>query len=232
MLARWPAPRRRRVATIAAVVAILVATLVASSRLLRLVFPDLDPLAYLGLFVACWIGAGGALVPIPGVRPISWFMIVQQGAALDPVTVALIGALAMVLGQTSYFLAARATSSRRARSVGAEEPEGPPGEAPVEHVDARPIPDGGTSGRRSRSFERARQRVERQVRTHGMVTVFTVCALPSPLTTLTTTAASTSGMGYVRFFPASFGGYLVLCSLLALFGQGLLLAVQSVVPVP
>jgi hypothetical protein len=63
-----------------------------------------------------------------------------------------------------------------------------------------------------------------------MATVFMVSALPSPFTTLTTTVASSSGMGYLRFFPASFGGFLVLCSALVLFGQGLLLALQSLVP--
>lgn len=225
-LARWPVARRRRVATLAALVAIVVATLITSSRLLRLVSGELDLVAYAGLFAACWIGAGGALVPIPGVRPVSWFMIVQQGAALDPVVVALVGASAMVLGQTSYFLASRA-GRRRSAEGRSDEPEAPPGDPDPEPSADEAEP----AGRRARTMARARARVHRQVDEHGMATVFAVSALPTPLTTLTTTAAAARGMGYARFFPASFGGFLVLCSVLVLFGQGIVAAVRAIVPI-
>lgn len=219
LVALWPASRRRRIATVVAIVAIVVATYVASSYLLRLVFGQLDLLAYAGLFAACWIGAGGALVPVPGVRPISWVMVVQQGAALDPIPVALVGAVAMVLGQTSYFVATRRIALRGPTTGGT-------GPEPVAVVPSDAAPRG---GRWSRRVARARSGVEARVRTHGMLTVFAVSSLPSPLTTLTTTAAAASGMPYVRFFPASFAGFLTLCSVLALFGQGLLLAVGGAV---
>ncbi|MFN8623586.1 MAG: hypothetical protein U0869_22835 [Chloroflexota bacterium] len=215
--------------------AILVATIIASSRLLRLLFQELDILAYAGLFIACWIGAGGALVPIPGVRPVSWFMIVQQGAALDPLVVALIAASAMALGQTSYFLVARA--ARRRHLAGAAAPDTPDaaaaGPTPLgldDDEDDPPEPPPPPTSRRAKALARAQARVTRQVREHGMATVFAVCALPTPLTTLTTTAAAGSGMGYARYLPAAFAGFLVLCSVLVLFGQGLVLAVRAIVP--
>jgi membrane protein DedA with SNARE-associated domain len=252
ILARWPTSRRRRIATSLALVAILVATIVASSRLLRLLYQELDILAYAGLFAACWVGAGGALVPIPGVRPISWFMIVQQGAALDPVVVALVAASAMALGQTSYFLAARA-ARRRALGHAVAPPEiiaasgadpgssgGDPAVGGDPGVGGDPRPDPGTdptadnaarpAGRRAQRMDAARRRATRQVQTHGVATVFAVCALPTPLTTLTTTAAAAAGMGYLRYIPAAFAGYLVLSSVLVLFGQGLGNLVQSLVP--
>lgn len=236
ILARWPTSRRRRVATVLAIGGILVATIIASSRILRLLHQELDILAYAGLFAACWIGAGGALVPVPGVRPISWFMIVQQGAALDPVVVALVAATAMTLGQTSYFLAARA-ARRRALDhattspvatldldpAALSDPVGPP-----ERSDD-PAPSSGPR-RHSERMERARRRVTRQVQTHGVATVAAVCALPTPLTTLTTTAAAATGMGFARYLPAAFGGFLVLSSVLVLFGQGLGNALGSLVP--
>lgn len=233
ILARWPTSRRRRIATVLALVAILVATIIASSRLLRLLHEDLDVLAYVGLFAACWVGAGGALVPVPGVRPISWFMIVQQGAALDPVVVALVAASAMALGQTSYFLAGRA-----ARRHALDRASAPPDVAlDAEAGDAAEVPDASDQapqprvrGRPSARMDRARVRVSRQVQTHGMVTVFAVCALPTPLTTLTTTAAARSGMGYARYIPSAFAGYLVLSTVLVIFGQGIGLAIQSLVP--
>lgn len=235
MLARWPTSRRRRIATVLAVGGILVATIFASSRILRLLHEELDILAYAGLFVACWIGAGGALVPVPGVRPISWFMIVQQGAALDPVVVALVAASAMVLGQTSYFVAARA-ARRRTLDRPASAPVSPLELEPAVVSDPIGSPDASdaalppSGGRRSERLERARRRVTRQVQTHGMATVFVVCALPTPLTTLTTTAAAVAGMGYTRYVPAAFGGYLVLSALLVLFGQGLGTLVRSLAP--
>ena len=95
-----------------ALVAIVLATFVASSRLLRFFFDGADVLAYLGLFVACWVGAGGALVPVPGVRPLSWLMVIQQAAALSVFLVIPIAALAMTLGQST-------SSWRRRRRSGA-----------------------------------------------------------------------------------------------------------------
>ena len=61
---------------------------------------------YLGLAAACWVGAGGVLVPVPGVRPLSWVMVVHQSVALDPLVVTGLSALAMAFGQTSLFIAA------------------------------------------------------------------------------------------------------------------------------
>jgi uncharacterized membrane protein YdjX (TVP38/TMEM64 family) len=217
--AHWPASTRKRVAAVIAILAIVVATVVASASLLeRLRNPQLDLLGYLSLFLACWIGAGGALVPIPGVRPISWVMIVQQGAALDPVPVTLISAFAMVLGQTSYFLATRAAEARASRvsSEGADVASEPAVE-PLDTADA----DEPQKGRIGRLTARARHAVEHQIHRHGFVTVFVVSALPTPLTTLTTTAAASSGMGYARYFIAAAGGFLVLCAVLAFSGDQL-----------
>ncbi len=106
ILDHWPESPRRRIVAIVAIVAIVVGTL-AALRPLGVLVHDLDPLAYVGLAVACWIGAGGALVPIPGVREVSWVMVIHQGAALEPLIVLPVAAAAMALGQTSYYTAAR-----------------------------------------------------------------------------------------------------------------------------
>jgi membrane protein DedA with SNARE-associated domain len=220
------------VAIVMAVVAIVVATFIASSRLLRFVFDYLDVVAYLGLFVACWIGAGGAVVPIPGVRAMSWLMIMQQGAALNPYVVALVGSAAMVLGQTSYFVATRARTRRvNSKSESPAEEERMPAEAeelapmPAVESDLSPAEE---PGRRARYMAAATQRIQHQIREHGMATVFVVSALPSPMTTLTTTAAASSGMGYGRFFVAAFSGFLLLSAILAGVGQALLQTFRSI----
>jgi len=221
LISHWPTSRRKRVAAVLAILAITVATLVASASLLeRLRNPQLDLLGYLSLFLACWIGAGGALVPIPGVRPISWVMIVQQGAALDPLPVTLISASAMVLGQTSYFLATRAAEAR-ASHASADGADADADSGPTPGPEATSQAEEPQKGRFGRLMDRARHAVEHQIHRHGFVTVFVVSALPTPLTTLTTTAAASSGMGYVRYFVAAAGGFLVLCSVLAFSGEQL-----------
>lgn len=223
---RWPTSTRRRVATVFAIVAIFVATLIASSRLLRFVFQDLDILAYVGLFVACWIGAGGMIVPIPGVRLVSWLMIVQQGAALDPIIVALIAAFAMLLGQTSYFFAARAAAGRVGRHAD-DLDAAAAAERAVDDVRPASAVDAEELSRRKRYMQDAERRVNRQIRQHGIATVFLVCALPTPVTTITTTAAATIGMRYPRFALAAFAGFLVLSCLLVAVGVGLFAGIRS-----
>ena len=216
-------------AYVVALVAIVCATSVASARLLRLIFDDLDLIAYVGLFIACWIGAGGALVPVPGVRPMSWLMIVQQGGTLDLVVVVAVAASAMVIGQSSYFLTAR-TAKRRRDAGGATAGNAAPdstdaeGEAPA---------DGGTDGEASADAgyrARAAARIQRLVREHGVATILLVTALPSPFTTLATTAAAAQEMSYPRFLLAGTSGYLVLCTTLALVGEGLLPGLGSILP--
>ena len=221
---RWPSKTRQRVAIAIAFTAILIGAFMASTRFLRIVFPNFELIAYASLFVTCWIGAGGAIVPVPGVRLVSWLMIVQQGAALDPLLVAGVAAIAMVTGQSSIFFAARAAATRvRERMEGddlAVEPVEP-------EVTSPPVADAEPS-RRAAYVARAERRVKTQLKRHGFATVFAVCALPTPLTTITTTAAASSGMGYARYFLAAFSGYVVLASVLVLVGQGLFTGLQSI----
>ncbi|MFN8620726.1 MAG: hypothetical protein U0869_08300 [Chloroflexota bacterium] len=124
VLEHWPREARRQVAIVLAVTAIFVGTALASAHLLRWIHEWLDLFAYLGLFITCWIGAGGLLVPIPGVRWVGLLMIVQQGATLEPGITAIVAASAMLLGQTSWFLAARAATSAAAKRRAAGEASG------------------------------------------------------------------------------------------------------------
>ncbi len=226
LTAYWRTTRRRRVAALVALVAFGIATIIVSSRLLHLVFSQLDVLAYASLFAACWIGAGGALVPVPGVRALSWVMVVQQGAVLDPLVVAAVAAAAMVIGQSSYFFAARAAGHRLATTAPRDAEQAGDGSS---GAPAEPMPTEATS-RRARTWAAAKEGVSRQVQKHGIVTVFAVTALPTPLTTLTTSTAAASGMRYPIFFGSALSGFLLWCSILALFGQGLVLAVQALLP--
>ena len=83
-MAHMPASNRRRLALAVALVAAIVATYIGASRILHFVFPGMDVLAYLGLFIVNWVGAGGLLVPIPGARIVGWLMIDPAGSRLRP----------------------------------------------------------------------------------------------------------------------------------------------------
>jgi hypothetical protein len=141
----------------------------------------------------------------------------------------------MVLGQTSYFVAARAASRRVAgrpdtSTEGALDANGE--ESPIDAVSAGADTEPETaveSSRRARYMAAARNRVESQIHERGMLTVYLTSALPTPVTTLATTAAATAGMSYWRFLVASFGGFLTLAVVLVLIGLGLLAAIRSFV---
>jgi membrane protein DedA with SNARE-associated domain len=109
LLVHWPTSWRRRVAIVVALVVFVLAALPLLGRVAGVAI-DLGFVPYIALVILCWVGEGGLLVPIPGVRLLSWLTIIQQGANLNPVVVALLAAVAMALGQTSYFLVVRSGS--------------------------------------------------------------------------------------------------------------------------
>lgn len=214
VLDHWPTSLRRRVAIIVVLVAVGLVVLSAAARLVGAAI-DLGLLAYLGLMAVCWVGAGGALVPVPGTRPLSWVMIVQQSAAShDPIVVALLGAVAMALGQTSYFFATRAGEHHVAeRHAHGRHAEGQASRTPGRIVSS------------SRALlERAKGAVSRLMHTHPQPTVFVLSVIPNPLTTFATVTAAATGVPYGRFLVASLAGFLVLTSALVILGQGLLQA--------
>ena len=213
VLDHWPARLRYRVAIVIVVVALAVIAVSTVARLVGAAI-DLGVLAYVGLMAVCWVGAGGALVPVPGTRPLSWVMIVQQSAVLGPVVVALLAALAMALGQTSYFFATRAGEHRVAghhvlgrRAVGKAPRK--PGRLVTEWREL---------------LERSKRAVSNLMHSHPQRTVFALSVVPNPLTTFATVTASAAGVEFVRFFVASLAGFLVLTVALVILGQGLLQA--------
>lgn len=230
-LDHWPTTVRRRIALIVVVIAI---ALVAVSWLGRLVgaVVGLGLLAYVGLMIVCWVGAGGALVPVPGVRPLSWVMVVHQGTVLSPPLVVLAAALAMALGQSSYFIAVRAEARRHAKGAahhwhgrgssasGAAGPASSDEEPPSD----RTKPVNGLVARSRELLSRGRAGIERRMKDHPQRIVFLLCVVPNPLTTFATVTAASTGVPFSRFLAASLGGFLVLAIALVVAGQGILVA--------
>ena len=231
VLQHWPTSLRRRVAMVAVLAAV---GAVAVSWIADLVGAaiDLGMLAYLGLMVVCWVGAGGALVPIPGVRPLSWIMIVHQGAVLSPPFVALLAALAMALGQSSYFVATRTGKEHHADRHGRDtapqpgdsDPGGEDEPATVDAAAAPFRPPGGIAARSRALLDRGREVVARRMQHHPQRIIFLLSLVPNPLTTFATVTAAATNVPFIRFFAASLAGFLALTIALVVAGQGILLA--------
>jgi hypothetical protein len=241
VLAHWPTAVRWHVAVAVVSIVFVLSAIPMLARITGISI-DLGILPYLALVILCWLGEGGALVPIPGVRMLSWIAIVQLGANLHPVLVAVLAALAMAAGQTSYFAAARYgerfASGRISRFAHLRLPgAGPPASADATGADGSDDPDIEIQleDRRSRRLMRGgRERLGRasaavatRMRSHPSGTIFAVSILPSPLTTLATLTAATVGIPFPRYFVPLLAGFLVFSTVLVVAGQGLLAALDS-----
>jgi membrane protein DedA with SNARE-associated domain len=183
---------RRRLGLVVGFGAAILATLIV--LVVKPLGLDIPWAAWIGLFLANWIGNGGILVPIPGLRLVGWTMAVHQGADGPTLIVGLVAGLAMALGQTSFYLTAAAGSDRFSGS-GKDR-----------------------SGRVAAVLRTAKARTEDFVDRHGFPTIFTLSLLPNPLTTFATITAGSMGMGFRTFLVANFAGHVILGLILALFG--------------
>lgn len=159
---------------------------------------DISWAAWIGLFLANWVGNGGILVPIPGLRFVGWTMAAHQGAEGPTILVGLVAGFAMALGQTSFYLTAAAGSDRFS-GKGKDR-----------------------SGNLAELMRKVKDRVSDFVERHGFPTIFTLSTVPNPLTTFATITAGTMGMGFRTFLVANFAGHVILGLILALFGRSLL----------
>ena len=193
---RFSARTRHRLGVILGFGAAVVGTLIAMGLIRRLGL-DIPWAAWVGLFLANWIGNGGILVPIPGLRFVGWTMAVHQGADGPTILVGLVAGIAMALGQTSFYLTAAAGSDRLSGSSKER------------------------SGRLVDVLRSAKDRTADFVERHGFPTIFTLSVLPNPLTTFATITAGSMGMGFRTFLVANFAGHVILGLILALFGRWL-----------
>jgi membrane protein DedA with SNARE-associated domain len=194
---RFSPRTRRRLGIVLGFGAAIIGTLIALD-LARTIGPGINLGAWVGLFLANWIGNGGLLVPIPGLRLVGWTMIVHQGADGPTLLVGLVAGFAMALGQTSFYLTAASGSDRLRSSKKSDR-----------------------TGQVADVMRRAKERTEDFVRRHGFPTIFTLSLIPNPLTTFATITAGSLGMGFRGFLAANFLGHVILGLILALLGQRL-----------
>ncbi len=105
------------------VLALLIAIILSSTRLLRIIFDGLDVVALVGVFLVNWLGNGGALVPIPGSRFVGLLLVFQQAVILPSWEVFAVAGAAMALGLSSYYIAGARTAASYAEgdTEGAEQ---------------------------------------------------------------------------------------------------------------
>ena len=162
---------------------------------------DIPWAAWIMLFLANWIGNGGILVPIPGLRLVGMTMAAHQGAEGPTILVGLVAGFAMALGQTSFYLTAASGS---------------------QHLDGSKKDKKPREGRLADAMRKAMAVTANFVDRHGFPTIFTLSTFPNPLTTFATITAGSMGMGFREFLVANFLGHVILGLILALFGQWLL----------
>jgi len=199
---RFSPKARRRLGVVVGFGAALLATLIAAG-LAKRVGLDIPWAAWIGLFLANWIGNGGILVPIPGLRLVGMTMTAHQGAEGATIFVGLVAGFAMALGQTSFYLTAASGSKHLQDSKDKKEKKARDGRVAV-------------------LLRRAKDKVADFVDRHGFPTIFTLSTFPNPLTTFATITAGSMGMGFREFLVANFLGHVILGLILALFGQWLL----------
>ena len=198
---RFSPKARRRLGVVVGFGAAVGGTLIAAGVVKRFGL-DIPWAAWIGLFLANWIGNGGILVPIPGLRLVGMTMAAHQGAEGPTILVGLVAGFAMALGQTSFYLTAAGGSKHLQGTTKKEK-------APREGR----IPD---------ALRKAKDVTEDYVDRHGFPTIFTLSTFPNPLTTFATITAGSMGMGFREFLVANFLGHVILGLILALFGQWLL----------
>ncbi len=199
---RFSPKARRRLGVLVGFGAAILGTLIAAGLAKRLGL-DIPWAAWIGLFLANWIGNGGILVPIPGLRLVGMTMAAHQGAEGPTILVGLVAGFAMALGQTSFYLTA-ASGSKHLEGSKATSDKNP------------------RKGRIPDALRKSKDVTEEFVGRHGVPTIFTLSTFPNPLTTFATITAGSMGMGFRRFLVANFAGHVILGLILALFGQRLL----------
>lgn len=166
-----------------------VVLLLAASVVGLLLIPDptfdweyFERVGYPGLFLVTLTANASIILPAPG-----FLAVVVAGAVLNPLLVALVGALGMTIGELTGYLLGRAGSTISRRG---ERPE---------------------KSRWSRwtSFSK------RMVGRWGVLGIFVLAALPNPLFDIAGIAAGAVRMGVVKFLAATFAGRLIRTSLLA-----------------
>ena len=168
----------------AALVLLVVALSAATIANIRNADPDDQAstlVSYLGLALVSFTCCS---VPIPGVAPILYAVVIYCGYALNPIAVALVAGPAMALGEgVSYVLGALGLRivERHADDTAA---------------DAKP------PGRTKRLLSWASGHVDEWMDKRGFITLLVLAAVPNPIVAFANITAGATGMPFIKFYTA------------------------------
>ena len=197
-LAHLPKSRGGRIA-LAVGFFCIIGTIVLSLILVPLLGDDVDEgrfeaFGYVGIFVASLAGTSFIVFPLPGMSAVSQGLIIQQGAVYSPLIVGLVGGTGMAIGEAGSYIAG-AVGSEASRQSGLRLP-----------------------GRLRAVFDRISGWVTWLMTHYGMLTLFTLSAIPNPIIDVAGAIAGAARMPFWRFFGAQWAGKTVRALSLAYLG--------------
>ncbi len=177
----------------------VVAAIVLSLVLMPLLVDDVDEsrleaFGYIGVFIASVAGTSCIIFPLPGMSAVAQGLIIQQGSVLDPLVVGIVGGTGMAIGEAGSYIGG-AVGAEASRQTGLRVPDR-----------LRPL------------FDRIAGWVTWLMTHYGMLTLFTLSAIPNPIIDVAGAIAGAVRMPFWRFFVAQWAGKLVRALLLAYLG--------------
>lgn len=173
---------------LAAVVVLLIVVGTSAAIILNIRNGDPDDptsalLAYIGL---AFVSFTCCAVPIPGIAPVLYAMVIYCGFALDPLIVALVAGPAMALGEgVSWLLGAMGLRIAEKHSD-----DGTP--------DGATVPSGGVR----RFITGLASHVDEWMEKRGFITLLVLAAVPNPIVAFANITAGATGMPFWRFYTA------------------------------
>ncbi len=191
--------RRAKLLLVAGGVALFALTgFIAALPFIGLSQQRMEQLGYPGLFITNFFSTFLFFIPLPGLSAAGQTLIVTLADRLEPVSVAIVGGLAMGLGELGPYVAGR-------------------GARTLSH--GRDIPVHGRLGEWVRAIGGW---IDRLMRSYGIPTLFVLSALPNPLFEVAGITAGATRMGLWRFLAPTMSGKLVRAFILAFVGQSVL----------
>ncbi len=154
----------------------------------------LEAFGYVGIFITSLAATSFIVFPLPGMSAVAQGLIIQQGAVLNPLIVGLVGGTGMAIGEAGTYIAG---------AVGAE----------ASRRNGLRVP-----GRLRPLFDRVSRWVTWLMTHYGMLTLFTLSAIPNPIVDVAGAIAGATRMHFWRFFVAQWAGKVVRSLLLAYLG--------------
>lgn len=194
---RWSRDRRLRISvgvSVTVVALSLSVGLLIAAFWLDLGEENLKGFGYAGIFLVNLFSTSTFFIPVPGLTAAGQALIISQARPLGPVWVGVLGGAGMALGEiTAYVAGALGREFAHGKQMG------------------------GPKWFRT-SVERIARAIDRLLARYGMLTLFTLSAIPNPFFEVAGLMAGAVRMPFWRFFSSVFAGKVTRGLILAFIG--------------